>query len=85
MITMVNWCGYCQKKYDFIARKAKKGAVKFKPSIDARRLSVAKMSDTPGITAGKLQREWSKRVEHIYATMFGQKANPFTGDVGSLA
>jgi signal-transduction protein with cAMP-binding, CBS, and nucleotidyltransferase domain len=63
-------CEYCQKKYDLITTKAKKGAVKFKPSIDARRLSVSMMSDTPGITAGKLQREWTKRVEHIYATMY---------------
>ena len=63
-------CDYCQKKYDFIARKAKKGAVKFQPTIEARRLSVSTMADTPGITAGKLQREWTRRVEHIYATMY---------------
>ena len=65
-------CDYCQAKYEFITKKAKKGAVKFKPSIEARRLSVSMMSDLPGVTAGKLQREWTKRVEHIYATMYAR-------------
>jgi len=63
-------CDYCKRKYEFRVRKAKKGAAKFAPSIEARRLSVSTMSDLPGITAGKMQREWTKRIEHIYATMY---------------
>ena len=63
-------CGYCKGKYDQIHAKAKSGAVKFTPKVQARRLSVSMMSDLPGTTAGKLQREWTKRVEHIYATMY---------------
>jgi signal-transduction protein with cAMP-binding, CBS, and nucleotidyltransferase domain len=63
-------CDYCKRKFKLIDAKAKKGAVKFKPVIEARRLSVSTMSDMPGTTAGKLQREWTKRVEHIYATMY---------------
>jgi signal-transduction protein with cAMP-binding, CBS, and nucleotidyltransferase domain len=63
-------CYYCQTQYELMTRKAKKGAVKFKPYIEARRLSVAMLSETPGVTAAKLQGEWTKRVEYIYATMY---------------
>jgi signal-transduction protein with cAMP-binding, CBS, and nucleotidyltransferase domain len=65
-------CDYCKEKYDRIYAKAKKGALKFKPKIEARRLSVSLMSDVVGTTAGKLQREWTSRVEHIYATMYAR-------------
>jgi hypothetical protein len=65
-------CEYCQKQYDLVNAKAKSGAVKYKPFVEARRQSVSQMSAAPGITAARLHNEWTSRVDEIYVSLYAR-------------